>query len=56
MKCPQATTSIDIDGMTPLHHAVINLPKKKISQECHDLLLAQSPPIVMPTAGCVEGI
>ena len=49
-KCPQATTSIDIDGMTPLHHAIINLPKKKISQECHELLLAQSPPTVVHRA------
>jgi len=49
-KCPQAITSIDIDGMTPLHHAVINLPKKKISQECHDYLLARSPPIVVHKA------
>merc|ERR1712165_381284 len=49
-KCPQATTSIDIDGMTPLHHAAINLSKKQISQECHDLLLARSPPIFVHRA------
>jgi len=49
-KCPQAITSVDIDGMTPLHHAAINLPKKNISQECHDLLLAQSPPTVVHQA------
>ena len=49
-KCPQATASIDIDGMTPLHHAAINLSHGKISQECHDLLLAHSPPIVVHKA------
>jgi len=49
-KCPQATTSIDIDGMTPLHHAVINLSHGNITQECHDLLLAQSLPIVVHRA------
>ena len=47
---PQATTSIDIDGMTPLHHAVINLPKKKTNQECYDLVLEQSPPTVVHRA------
>merc|ERR1712038_1966783 len=49
-KWPQAITSIDIDGMTPLHHAAINLHKKKTSQVCHDLLLARSPPIVVHRA------
>jgi len=50
-KCPQATTSaIDIDGMTPLHHAIINLPQKKICQECHDSLLTRSPLIVVHRA------
>ena len=41
-KCPRATASVDIYGMTPLHHAVINLSQKRISQECHDLLLQHS--------------
>ena len=49
-KCPQATTSVDIDGMTPLHHAAINLPQKKTSQDCHDVLLARSSPIVVHKA------
>jgi len=49
-KFPQATTSVDIDGMTPLHHAAINLSRKRISQECHDLLLTRSAPIVVHRA------
>merc|ERR1712038_1533039 len=49
-KCPQAITSIDIDGMTPLHHAAINLLQRRISQECYDLLLERSPPIVVHQA------
>ena len=48
--CPQAATSVDIDGMTPLHHAAINLPRAKTSQDCHDLLLARSPPMVVHKA------
>merc|ERR1712038_467437 len=47
---PQASKSADIDGMTPLHHAVINLSKKKTNRECHDLLLERSPPIVVHRA------
>ena len=46
-KCPRATASVDIYGMTPLHHAVINLSQKRISQECHDLLLQHSPDTVV---------
>mgnify|MGYP001372872841 CR=1 FL=1 len=46
-KCPQASRSVDMDGMTPLHHATINLSKNKTSQECHDVLLARSSPIVV---------
>jgi len=49
-KYPQTTTAVDIDGMTPLHHAVVNLPQKRISQNCHDLLLARSLPIVVHRA------
>merc|ERR1712038_1441303 len=49
-KCPQATTSTDIDGMTPLHHAAINLLQRRTCQECHDYLLARSPPIVVHRA------
>ena len=36
--------------MTPLHHAAINLSQKRISQECYDLLLTLSPPIVVHQA------
>ena len=49
-KCPQASRSVDMDGMTPLHHATINLSKNKTSQECHDVLLARSSPIVVHKA------
>ena len=49
-KCPQASRSVDMDGMTPLHHATINLSQNKTSQECHDVLLARSSPIVVHKA------
>merc|ERR1712038_726581 len=49
---PQAIASVDMHGMTPLHHSTIHLLThgKTTSQECHDLLLTQSPSIVVHKA------
>ena len=48
-KCPHATTAIDNNGKTPLHH-VITSTRHNMEKRCYDLLVQASPDTVVHEA------